>query len=476
MRELWSSRIGFVLATAGFSVGLGNIWRFPYLAGENGGGAFMLVYVAFAILIGIPLMTAELSLGRKARLTPIAGMRRLTGSGTSPWNLIGWLGIAAAVLITAYYIMLIAWLVSYFVTFAGGGGMGGTPEETRAAFDRFVATPGPVVGYAALVIVLIAFVVSRGVNRGVERSARFLMPLLVVLLAALAIRAMTLPGAGAGLAWYLTPDFSALSGGAILAALGQAFFSIGIGMAAAFGLGSYLDPRDSDVPGNAATVVAFDTGVAVVAGLVLFPALFAFGMDPDQGAGLLFVTMTALFQEMPGGAVFGAAFFFFLLVAGFTSQVAVFEVLVASVTDSTGMSRARAVALCAAGAFLICVPVVLSLGPWSGFLVGGMNLFDFVNRVSGDYFLPVVGLLTALYVVSKWGWSAFREETNRGAAGFVTVSGWWRPLVRFVIPVAVSLVLLGAFGVGAGNLGAFLGWSAVVVVLYVVLFLRRAPD
>ena len=476
MREQWSSRIGFVLATAGFSIGLGNIWRFPYLAGENGGGAFMLVYVAFAILIGIPLMTAELSLGRKSRLTPIAGMRRLTGSRTSPWNLIGWLGVATAALITAYYVMLIAWLAAYFVTFAGGGGMGGTPDETRAAFDRFVATPGPVVGYAAVVIVLIAFVVSRGVTRGVELSARFLMSVLVVLLAALAIRAMTLPGAGAGLAWYLTPDFSALSGGSILAALGQAFFSIGIGMAAAFGLGSYLDPRDSDVPGNAAMVVAFDTGVAVVAGLVLFPALFAFGMDPDQGAGLLFVTMTSLFHEMPGGGVFGAAFFFFLLVAGFTSQVAVFEVLVASITDSTGMSRMRAVAICAAAAFLVCVPVVLSLGPWSDFLVADMNLFDFANRVSGDYLLPVVGLLTALYVASKWGWSAFRAEANRGAAGRVTVSRWWRPLIRFVIPVAVSLVLLGAFGVGMGNPVAFLGWSAVVVALYVVLFLRRAPD
>lgn len=464
-----------MLATAGFSIGLGNIWRFPYLAGENGGGAFMLVYVAFAILIGIPLMTAEISLGRSARLTPIAGMRRLTGSRASPWNLIGWLGVAASVLITAYYLMLIAWLVAYFVTFAGGGGMGGTPDETRAAFDRFVATPGPVVGYVALVVVLIALVVSRGVARGVERSARLLMPLLLVLLAALAVRAMTLPGAGAGLAWYLTPDFSALDGGAVLAALGQAFFSIGIGMAAAFGLGSYLGPRDSDVPGNAALVVAFDTGVAVVAGLVLFPALFAFGMDPDQGAGLLFVTMTALFQEMPGGGVFGAAFFFFLLVAGFTSQVAVFEILVASITDSTRMSRPWAITLCAAGTFLICVPVVLSLGPWSGFLVAGMNLFDFANRVSGDYLLPVTGLLTSLYVVSKWGWSGFRDETNEGA-GAVTVNRWWRPLVRFVIPVAVSLVLLGAFGVGAGNPAAFAGWSAVVVALHVVVLLRSAPD
>lgn len=473
-RERWSSRVGFILTTAGFSVGLGNIWRFPYLAGENGGGAFLVVYVAIAILIGIPLMTAELSLGRRSRLTPIAGMRKLTGSRTSPWNLIGWLGVAAAVLITSYYVMLIAWLAAYFVMFlGGGGGLGQTPVETREAFDAFTATPGPVIGYTALIVLLMALVVSRGVAKGIERYAKVLMPLLVVLLAALAMRAITLPGAAAGLAFYLTPDFSALTGSVVLAALGQAFFSIGIGMATAFGLGSYLDARKSDVPGNAAMVVAFDTGIAVMAGFVLFPALFAFGMDPDQGAGLLFVTMTSLFQQMPGGAVFGAAFFFLLLVAGFTSQVAVFEILVASAGDSLGMARQRAVTMCAVLSFLICIPVILSEGIWAHIRILGMDLFDFANRVSGDYMLGAVGLLISLYVVSTWGWRRFQEETNRGA-GRIRVSAAWRPFVRFIIPVAVALVLLGGFGVGAGDPVLFLSCAGAVVLVY-AFFLRRFP-
>ena len=474
MREQWSSRIGFILATAGFSVGLGNIWRFPYLAGENGGGAFLIVYVVFAVMIGIPLMTAEVGLGRKTQLTPIAGMARLTGSRTSPWNLVGWFGIMAATLITAFYIMIIAWVTAYFVMLVGGGGgLGQTPEETRVAFDAFIARPGPVFGYAFLVTLLIAYVVSRGVTKGIERYARFLMPLLVVLLVALAVRALTLPGAMAGVVWYLTPNFSALTGTSVLAALGQAFFSIGIGMAGGFVMGSYLNPRNTDVPGNTALVVAFDTGVAVVAGLVLFPALFAFGMDPDQGAGLLFITMTSLFQQMPGGLVFGAAFFFLMLVAGFTSQVAVFESLVATVVDSFGMTRKQAVVLCGAGGFLLGVPVILSQGPWSHVHIFGMNFFDFANTISSDYLLGAGGLLLSLYVVSKWGWSRFREETNQGA-GRVKVTAAWGPLIRFVIPVSVALVLLGSLGIGAGNPGLFLGCAAAVILVYAFL-LRRFP-
>lgn len=473
MRESWSSRAGFILTTAGFSVGLGNIWRFPYLTGENGGGAFLVAYVAIAIVIGVPLLTAELSLGRKSRRTAIAGMARLTGSRNSPWNLIGWLGTAAAVLITSYYLMVIAWIAAYFVMFAGAGGPGVTPSETRAAFEAFTGTPGPVIGYAAAIVLLMALVVSRGVAKGIERYAKVLMPLLVILVGALAVRAVTLPGARAGLAWYLTPDLSALTGSSVLAALGQAFFSIGIGMATAFGLGSYLDDRDSDVPGNAAMVVAFDTGVAVMAGFVLFPALFAFGMDPDQGAGLLFVTMTALFEQMPGGAVFGAAFFFLLLVAGFTSQVAVFEILVATAGDSLRMPRPRAVALCAVGSFVLCVPVILSQGPWSHVELLGMDLFDFVNRISGDYLIAAVGLLVSLYVVSQWGWSRFREDTNLGA-GRMRVGAAWRPVVRFVVPVAVAIVLMGGLGVGAGNPPLFLGCAAAVIVVHAFL-LRRFP-
>ncbi len=445
MRETWGSRLGFVLATAGFSVGLGNIWRFPYLVGENGGGAFLIVYVAFAVLIGIPLMTAEISLGRKAGLTPIAGMERLTGSKKSPWNLIGWFGVIAAVLISAYYVMLIAWLVAYVVKTASGASLGATPAETRAHYETFVATPGPIIAYSAAVIVFMALVVRQGVAKGIERLAKVLMPLLVVLLTVLAIRGLTYEGAGAGLTWYLKPDFSALDGAAVMAALGQAFFSIGIGMAVAFGLGSYLQ-RGADVPGNAAIVVLFDTGIAFVAGLILFPALFAFGMDPDQGPGLLFVTMAALFEQMPGGAIFGTAFFFLLLVAGLTSQIAMFEVLVACLMDSCSIERKPAVTWGGLGSFVLTVPIVLSLGPWSEFRILGMNLFDFVNRVSGDYLLALGGILISLYVAYVWGWERFRDETNEGGGRF-RVAPWWGPLIRFVIPIAVTLVLLAGLGV-----------------------------
>ncbi len=443
-RESWGSRLGFVLTTAGFAVGLGNIWRFPYLVGENGGGAFLLVYVAFAVLIGIPLMTAEISLGRRSGLTPIAGMERLTGSKTSPWNLIGWFGVLAAVLISAYYVMLLAWLVAYLVKIVRGVSMGATPAETRASYEAFIATPGPIIAYSALVILFMALIVRRGLAGGIERLAKLLMPLLVILLAGLAIRGLTYPGARAGLTWYLQPDFSALNASSILAALGQAFFSIGIGMAVAFGFGSYLSKR-GDVPGNAAIVVLFDTGVAFVAGLVIFPALFAFGMDPDQGPGLLFVTMTALFEQMPGGAIFGTAFFFLLLVAGLTSQIAMFEVLIASAMDSLGLERKRAVTLGAIVSFLICAPVVLSQGPWSQVRILGMDLFDFANRVSGDYLLAIGGLLILLYVIFVWKWRAFREETNVGSSR-ITVGAAWGPFIRFIIPIAVTLILLGGFG------------------------------
>ncbi len=444
MRERWGSRLGFVLATAGFSVGLGNIWRFPYLVGESGGGAFLVVYLTFAILIGVPLMTAEISLGRKSGLTPIAGMERLTGSKRSPWNLIGWLGIVAAVLITSYYVMLIAWLLAYLGMTVAGADMGSTPEETRRFYEEFIAAPGPVIACAAAVIVFMALVVRRGVARGIERMAKLLMPLLVVLLVGLAVRGLSYPGAGAGLVWYLKPELSELTGSSVLAALGQAFYSIGIGMAVAFGLGSYL-PEKSDVPGNAAIVVAADTGIALVAGLIVFPALFAFGMHPDQGPGLLFITMTALFAQMPGGAVFGAAFFFLLLVAGLTSQLAMFEVLVASAVDSFGIERRRAVVLGAVVAFLLCVPVILSQGPWSDVRILGMDLFDVANRVSGDYLLAIGGLLISLYVVWVWKWPAFRDETNAGS-GRVKVGASWGPFVRFLIPIAVALVLLGGLG------------------------------
>lgn len=444
-REHWASRFGFIMATAGFAIGLGNIWRFPYTTGMNGGGAFLLVYIVFALLIGIPLMTAEIALGRKAQRTPIAGMARVTGSKKNPWNLFGWLGVATAVLIQSYYVMLIGWIFGYFFMIVSGRLSQVTVEELPTVFGEFTADSGRVFILTALVVVILAAIVTRGLRKGLERVADVAMPIFFVLLLVLAVRSLTFDGASEGLAWFLTPDFSAINGPAVQAALGQAFYSIGIGMAAAFGFGAYLDPRKSDVPGNAVIVVACDTGVAILAGLVIFPALFAFGLEPNAGPGLLFLTMTHLFAVMPAGGLFGGVFFFLLILASITSSAALHEVLTATLTDLVPIGR-RSAALLLSGVFLLLsVPIILSQGPWSHIQLFGLDLFGLADTVSGNYLLPAGGLLLALYMIFGWGFDGFRNDVNVGAT-WLRITPLWKPLVVFIIPVAVIVVVLGGLG------------------------------
>ncbi len=433
------------MATAGFAVGLGNIWRFPYVVGENGGAAFLIVYLAFAVLIGIPLMTSEISLGRKSQLSPIAGMRKLTGKAKSPWNLIGWMGVLTATVIQSYYIMLVAWIVGYFVMMATGRFAGASPEQIQSVYDGFVSRPLPVLGYSLLLVMLMGVVLARGLTKGLERVAKIAMPALFVLLLLLVVRSLTFPGAGEGLSWYLKPDFSKLTGNSLLAALGQAFYSIGIGMAGAFGFGSYLHAQRSDVPGNAVLVVGLDTAVAFIAGLAIFPALFAFGISPDSGPGLVFVTMPNLFGQMPAGQLFGIAFFFLVTLAAFTSAIALFEVLSATLRDLLQLSRTTSVVITLSAVFVLSVPIVLSQGPWSHIQIFGRDLFGLADHVTGTYMLAIGGLLIALYVAVVWGWSNFRDETNIGS-GRIKINSTWKPFVRFIIPAAVGLVLLSGLG------------------------------
>lgn len=445
-RESWGSRFGFIMATAGFAIGLGNIWRFPYMTGMNGGGAFLLVYLVVVAAIGLPLLMIEIGLGRKAQSSPVAGMATLLGSTRSPWMLIGWLGMAAAVIINAYYMMIIGWIVGYTVEAMRGDLHGLTADQLQAHFAAFTTTPGPVALYALLSIAALTLVVRRGLGAGVERLSRVAMPALFVILMALAIRALTLPGASAGLAWYLTPDFSVITAGTWMAALGQAFFSIGVGMAAGFAFGGYMAPRSSDVPGSVALVVVADTAVAVGAGLIIFPALFAFGLPPDSGPGLLFVTIPQVFSQMPGGGVFGTTFFVLLLLAGITSAVAIFEVVTASLVDSVGMPRPRAAVVTGAMWAVLSTIVILGEGPWSWIRPFGMTIFGLLDMVSTNILLPVGGLLLALYTVFVWTFDGFRRDVNEGA-GALRVAGLLKPFVLVVIPVAVTLVLLTSLGV-----------------------------
>lgn len=445
IRERWGSRFGFIMTTAGFAVGLGNIWRFPYLTGVNGGGAFLLIYLLIAIAIGIPLFTAEIALGRKTQLTPVAGMRKLTATPTSPWNLIGWLGVLSAFLILSFYSLILGWVLAYFVQTGLGAFRGSSPDEVAAAFNGFVAGTPLVLLYTLAVVVMIGVIVMHGLRAGVERASVVLMPLLIALLVALAIGSLMLPGAGAGVRWYLAPDWSEVGAQAVLAALGQVFFSIGVGMAGTFAFGSYLNPGTSDVPGSAALVVACDTAAALLAGLVIFPAVFAFGLAPDTGPGLLFVTMTNVFAVAPAGAMVGAAFFFLVLIAGLTSAIGLVEALTASLMDSAGLSRRTALWGTLGASFLAGLPSALSFGAWSEVRFFGLDLFGLVDFVSGNIMLVLSGLLLALYTAGVWGFSAFQQEANVGAGRF-RVAGWWRPFVQFVIPAAVALVLLAGLG------------------------------
>lgn len=443
-RDRWGSQLGFILASIGFAVGLGNIWRFPYLAGQNGGGAFLLIYIGLVIVIGIPLFTAEISLGRKAQKSPGAGMKALAGD-RSPWRVIGWLGIGAALLVMAYYQIVMGWIVAHFMRAFGRGYTETDPGALAAQFDAFTARPAAVLACTAGVLVLMGLVVGRGLRDGIERAARVLIPVLFVFLVGLAIAGLQFEGASAGLAWLFVPDFSAVTAGTWLAALGQVFYSIGVGMAGAFVFGSYLDPVRSDVPGNATKIVAFDTMAAVLAGVVIFPALFAFGLEPDAGPGLLFVTMSGLFAQLPAGDVGAGLFFFLVFVAGLTSCLALIETLTGTCMDTFGWGRQRSLWAVLGLLFAGGVIIALGYGPLSHIRVAGLGLFDLADFVSGNILLTLGGLAIALYVGFAWGFDRFREETNQGA-GAIRVTAIWGPVMRFIAPVAVGLVVLMGLG------------------------------
>ncbi len=438
--ENWGSRFGFIMATAGFAIGLGNIWRFPYLTGMDGGGAFLLVYVAICLCISAPLLMAEISLGRKTQCNPITGMRRLTRKG-SPWVLIGWFGGLASLLIMSYYLMIIGWIVAYIFKIAGGAFNTATSDQIAQTYTALISNPAEALAYTLPPAIFIGLVVTRGLANGIEKCCKIMMPLLFLLLIILAVRSVTLPGSMAGLEWYLRPDFSKITGKTLLDALGQSFFSIGVGFAAAFTYGSYLDPKNSSIPNDAALVVLFDTLIAFIAGLVIFPALFSFNMSPDAGPGLIFLTMPKLFVQIPGGIFFGLAFFILLLLAALSTGVGLLEAVVAIVLGLTPLKRKAAVWLVVLLMVLLAIPSILSQGPWSGLLLCGKNCFDLADFVSGSILLPGGALLLALYTAYVWKFHAFRNETNAYASG-LKIASWLQPLVCYLIPAAVTVILI----------------------------------
>lgn len=442
-REAWGSRTAFILAAAGSAIGLGNIWRFPYLTGQNGGAAFVFIYLAIVLLIGLPVMMAEVSLGRFTRRNPVGAFDRVVPN--SAWRSVGVLGVITGFGILSYYSVVAGWTLGYTVKAVTGAFTALTdPGQTGKLFTHFVASGWTVLTFHALFLGLTVAVVIGGVRRGIERWALILMPLLFVMLLLLVLRSLTLEGAGKGLAFYLKPDFSKVTAATFLAALGQAFFSLSLGMGAMITYGSYLSEREDAVMATA-SVSLFDTLAAFLAGLAIFPALFIVeGVQPTEGAGLAFVVVPAIFHRIPFGTLFGFLFFTLLAVAALTSAISLLEVCVAYLTDEKGWSRKKACYLVGVGSFLLGTPAALSLGAidfFSSLPVIQMGFLDLMDTVFGNLALTLGALLLCLFV----GWRWAREQALAGAmqgSAYAGLGQSWLFLIRYLCPLAIGAILV----------------------------------
>jgi NSS family neurotransmitter:Na+ symporter len=438
----WSSRTAFILAASGSAIGLGNIWKFPYLAGDNGGGAFVMVYLLCVVAIGIPIMTAETMLGRRGRQSPINTMLTLADEAkASPvWHYVGWLGVIAGFLILSYYSVIAGWAMAYILKVGGGFMNRVDAAAAQKVFLELKAAPDIQIIWHTVFMAATLLIVSRGVSEGIERATRIMMPGLLIMLLLLDGYAMTTGGFGQGMAFLFEPDFSRLGGESVLTAMGQAFFSLGLGMGSIMVYGSYL-PAHVSIARSTIIVASADTLVALLAGIAIFPIVFANHLEPGMGPGLIFETLPIAFGKMPGGSLFGLLFFVLVFFAAITSAIALIEPAVAWLSENRGLSRAKATLWSGFGCWLLGLGTVSSFSG-TGTTWFGKNFFELVDFLTADLMLPVGGILVALFA----GWIVKREvsetELEMGRA-----YDFWRALVRYVAPIAVALVFLRAIGI-----------------------------
>lgn len=441
MTSYWSSRTSFVLATIGAAVGLGNIWRFSYVAGENGGAAFLIIYLVIVAAIGLPLVIAELALGRGSAGDAVSAFE--SRGGCKWWGLVGWFGIITAVLITSYYAVIAGWALKYLAGAVTGELWQTAADGYGGFFDSFIASDLEPAIWQAGMLAMAALVVVNGVKAGIERLNLLLMPLLITIVAVMAAFALTLPGSGGGVAFLLAPDWSAFARPEVyLTALGQAFFSLGLGVAVFVTYGGYLD-RNTRIPSSAAAVAIGDTAFAVLAGLAIFGTVFALGADPAAGPKLAFITLPQILLQLPGGQWIGALFFFLLTAAALTSMVALVEVAVAALINRAGWTRRKAVIVLIPALFVLGLPSALSHGLLSGARPFGLPLLDFVDQTASNLFLPLSGLLIAALV----GWHMRRPVAL--AAADMDLRHWgglWIWSLRILAPVTILLILARSAG------------------------------
>lgn len=438
-RALFVTRLGGVLAAVGSAVGLGNIWRFPYETGQNGGAAFLIVYICCVLLIGTPLMLAELTIGRASHSNGIGAFRRLAPG--SYWWITGLLGMVAVTLIVSFYSVVAGWTLHYTCS-----SMIGTLADQN--FGSFMQGPWLPLVWMSLFIIINALILLGGVQKGIERASNILMPLLGVLLVILCVNSLSLDGASKGLTFLFHPDFSKITGKVVLSAMGQSFFSISMGVSTLLVYGSYL-PNSTKMGKTSLTICLLDTAIAILAGVIIFPACFAYGIEPDAGPGLAFITLPDVFMRMTGGQIWSIAFFLLLAVAALTSSISMLECPIAILQEQLKMSRRKSVLVISLVAWVLGTGCCLSMNPeWASSLsVGGLSLFDLFDKGTANFLMPMGGLLMSLFV----GWRMNKKVLRDTLTNFGKGSGWYIPLflfvVRFFAPVCILLIFLSGLGV-----------------------------
>lgn len=445
-RERFSSRLGFILISAGCAVGLGNVWRFPYITGQYGGAAFVLVYLIFLVLLGLPIMVMEFAVGRASQKSAARSFHVLEPAGTK-WHLQGYACMAGNYLLMMFYTTVGGWMAAYIFKTLTGEFKGLDSDGVAAVFNDMLARPGYMTFWMVLVVLLSFFICSLGLQKGVERITKAMMSCLFLILLILCIRSVTLPGASEGLRFYLIPDFTRFTengvGNTIFAAMGQAFFTLSLGIGAMAIFGSYIG-KDHTLTGETINICLLDTLVAFLAGLIIFPSCFAFGVDPGQGPGLVFITLPNIFNQMVGGRIFGVLFFVFMTFAAQSTIIAVFENIISFSIDLFGTSRKKTVLINGIAIILLSLPCVFGFNIWSGFqpMGAGSTIQDLEDFIVSNNLLPLGSMVYLLFCTSRygWGWKNFLAEADTGKG--VKFPAWARVYVSYILPLIVLFIFI----------------------------------
>ena len=441
-REHLGSRLGFILLSAGCAIGIGNVWKFPWMAGQYGGGAFVAIYLIFLMILGVPVLTMEFAMGRAAQKSPLKMYNELTPG--KKWNWHGFICLLGNVVLMMFYTTVAGWMLQYFVHNVTGKFTGMGTEAINNVFYEMLSNPGAQTLYMAIIVVSGFAVISLGVQKGLERVTKWMMLTLIALMGVLAVNSCFLEGGAEGLKFYLIPDFRRMMeiglGETIVGAMNQAFFTLSLGIGAMAIFGSYIN-KDRSLMGESVRVCVLDTLVALCSGLIIFPACFAYGVDVNNGPALIFQTLPNVFNNIAGGRIWGSLFFLFMTFAAMSTVLAVFENIVSMVCELTGMSRGKVCLICCIGIFLLSLPCILGYNVWSDLkIIGGRDVLDSEDFVVSNLLLPLGSLLFVVYCTSRygWGWKKFMAEANEGTG--LKVAQWMRPYMTYVLPVIVAII------------------------------------